>query len=119
MSRRPLRHNWNPLVQAEIRRARRASRLGQDPVCGACGERARAVLEPTDAGIRCYACRVDPRGPRRATELDHPLGRSRAPDHVVPIPANQIFNDPDDGPEARLRWLLVPSERVLRLLRRR
>lgn len=119
--RRPLPYNWNPLLQGELRRLERAARLGPDPECVSCGERALAVLEPTADGVRCYACRVDPSGDRRDVELDHPLGRARAPDHVVAVPANlnQLFNDADDGPEARLRWLLRPSERVLRLLRRR
>lgn len=115
-----LRHNWNPLLQGELRRSERASRLGPDPSCVGCGERARAVLERHGNGTTCYACRVDPSGQRRATELDHPAGRKARPAHVVPVPANlnQLFNDPDDGPEARLSWLLRPSDRVLRLLRR-
>ncbi len=118
--RRGLRHNWNPLLSGELRQAERAWTLGEDPACAQCGERRRAVLRRVKQEIVCYACVVDPRG-RRETEVDHPLGRRRNARHVVEVPANdnQLFNDPDDGPEARLRWLLQPSERVLRILRRR
>jgi hypothetical protein len=113
-------HNWNPLLSSELRRAARAAEIGPDPACRSCGETRRAVLHRRDEQVWCYACVVDPRG-RREVELDHPLGRERNADHVVPVPANdnQLFNDPDDGPEARMRWLLQPSPRVLRLLRRR
>ena len=115
-----LRHNWNPLLLGELRQAERAWRLGEAPVCARCGETRRAVLRRVGRQVVCYACSVDPQG-RRETEIDHPLGRRRNAHHVATVPANdnQLFNDPDDGPEARLRWLLQPSDRVRRMLRQR
>ena len=115
-----LGYNWNPLLQGEIRRARREANIGQDAACSRCGGRTRAVLRRRGRAVVCYACEVDIEG-RRATEIDHPVGRRRLPAHTAVVPANlnQLFNDPDDGPTARLAWLLTPSDRVLRLLRRR
>ena len=113
--------NWNPLLAGELRAAHHEQYLGRAPVCqtAGCSERRPSVLYREGSVILCYECRAARDG-RPRLEIDHPLGRHAYKHHTVTVPANdnQVFNDPDAGPEARLRWLLDRPTEIDRILRR-